>query len=309
MDRILLEGTKWYPLDVVLDYWLSTVHRGRIIAAPENRPKSRLEDGHRFGHWRYMRFYSGMLDETLDAFNKLVEAIEARLPQRSSQNENKIEYGLVDADVLQLHDMPSGFAREFLKCARTLRFKYIAPGLEATKTSTFSQQPFLPNPDGKAGTDDVPAILLFYSKLDYDISQDLLEPGGTSPFRYNYRHIIAFPTGLYLLQTECSMSDDTCRFLLPFSLGGNGYARSTAGAPFRRHEPEDSFEDLYGLEYHPFETSTEQSLANVLRSWLKMVERGDWKIDSNGVAGGVEIWKEADTEEHWEKYVIKRDFE
>jgi hypothetical protein len=35
-----------------------------------------------------------------------------------------------------------------------------------------------------------------------------------------------------------------------------------------------------------------------------MVEGGIWKVDENGVVGDMETWKEADTEEGWEKYVI-----
>lgn len=42
----------------------------------------------------------------------------------------------------------------------------------------------------------------------------------------------------------------------------------------------------------------------VLKTWLGMVERGDWKIDRYGVAGGIDVWREADTEQDWEKYVI-----
>jgi hypothetical protein len=37
-----------------------------------------------------------------------------------------------------------------------------------------------------------------------------------------------------------------------------------------------------------------------------MVERGDWQIDENGVAGGMDVWREADSEEKWEAYVIPR---
>jgi hypothetical protein len=35
-----------------------------------------------------------------------------------------------------------------------------------------------------------------------------------------------------------------------------------------------------------------------------MVEGDVWKVDENGVVGDMETWKEADTEEGWEKYVI-----
>jgi hypothetical protein len=308
MEKTILKRTKWYPLDVVLNYWLSTIRDGRIIAVPDKHPESRLEDRNGFHPWRHLAFNNGMLDETLDVFNKLVGAIETRLPRQGSTYNDPIECGLVDADVLQLHDMPPGFARQFLERARTPRFKYVAPGLEVMSTLRFSKQPFLPNPDGTAEEDEVPAILLFYSNLDYDTSQDLLEPGGIGPFGYPYRHITTFPAGLYLAPTGWYLSDDTCQFVLPFDVGGDGYARSPDGALYQKHSPRGSFKSLYIPGSHPFETVVEQSLVGVLRNWLEMVERGDWKIDENGVAGGIDIWNEADAEEHWEKYVIKQNF-
>jgi hypothetical protein len=36
-----------------------------------------------------------------------------------------------------------------------------------------------------------------------------------------------------------------------------------------------------------------------------MVQRGDWEVDANGVMGGIDEWKKADSEELWEKYVIR----
>jgi hypothetical protein len=35
-----------------------------------------------------------------------------------------------------------------------------------------------------------------------------------------------------------------------------------------------------------------------------MVQRGEWQINEDGVMGGIEEWKKADTEEHWQKYVL-----
>lgn len=104
------------------------------------------------------------------------------------------------------------------------------------------------------------------------------------------------------------MSEDTCKFILPFSIGGKGYARRTDGALYGENEPKDSFDDLYSLGFHPFETTYAQNFDSILTNWLSMVVSEDWKIDENGVAGGMEMWKQADTEEHWEKYVIKRNY-
>lgn len=43
-------------------------------------------------------------------------------------------------------------------------------------------------------------------------------------------------------------------------------------------------------------------------NWRRMMERAGWKVNKDGVMGGMEIWKDADTKEHWEKCVIRRDF-
>lgn len=42
----------------------------------------------------------------------------------------------------------------------------------------------------------------------------------------------------------------------------------------------------------------------ILENWVIMVEKGKWKIDENGVAEGVDKFKEADTEQHCDDYII-----
>ncbi|KAL3443754.1 hypothetical protein BJX65DRAFT_194457 [Aspergillus insuetus] len=42
----------------------------------------------------------------------------------------------------------------------------------------------------------------------------------------------------------------------------------------------------------------------VLENWAEMVESEAWEIDVNGVVGEIEKFMDADTEEHWEKYVL-----
>ena len=102
-------------------------------------------------------------------------------------------------------------------------------------------------------------------------------------------------------------AEDECLFILPFGIGANGYARKSDGSRFgRRENGEDSHVDLYRPGYQPFEEQHEQSLVDVLESWRGMVERGDWQIDKNGVAGGMDVWREADSQEGWEGYVVPR---
>ena len=122
------------------------------------------------------------------------------------------------------------------------------------------------------------------------------------------RQMVSFPAGLYLPPTDDVMSEDECVFILPFSIGGNGYARRTDGSLYGEHVPKDSFDNLCSLGSHPFETDDSQNIASILRNWIGMVESGHWKIDENGVVGGMDVWKEADTEEHWSKYVVQHDY-
>jgi hypothetical protein len=42
----------------------------------------------------------------------------------------------------------------------------------------------------------------------------------------------------------------------------------------------------------------------ILESWAERVEMGDWQVDEDGVVGGIDKFKEADTEEHWREYFI-----
>jgi hypothetical protein len=62
--------------------------------------------------------------------------------------------------------------------------------------------------------------------------------------------------------------------------------------------------EIWRIGYDALKTWHEYSRVDVLKSWVGMVERGDWEVDGNGVACGMNIWKEADTEKGWERYVM-----
>ncbi|KAJ5875576.1 uncharacterized protein N7473_012923 [Penicillium subrubescens] len=46
------------------------------------------------------------------------------------------------------------------------------------------------------------------------------------------------------------------------------------------------------------------SKSGIGKNWAERVESGDWEVDENGVTGGIEKFKDADTPEHWKKYYI-----
>jgi hypothetical protein len=155
-------------------------------------------------------------------------------------------------------------------------------------------------------------ILLFRSKHNYiDSWNAFITDGEHEPFFWPANQLSTYPAGLYLSSnsSECT-TEDEFRLVLPFGIGSNGYAPKSDGSRFGENgdskdvKAKDTFADLYQPGYQPFSQGHEQRLVCVLKSWRGMVERGDWRVDQNGVAGGLDVWWEADTELRWEKYTI-----
>jgi hypothetical protein len=217
-----------------------------------------------------------------------------------------IKFGLIDQTVLDCLQIANRFLSAFMLQARRPRFSIIAPGLLIPDSSTFSKQPFTRVSDGKH-----PPIVLFRAKELYIPSLPKHESAPRnrefaachdSPFHHPwYKRFPVYPAGLYMLPTDSTSSEDECRLVLPYAIGANGYARTSNGRRWERK----LHKALYELGYLPFEMNHDSRLVDVLKSWVGMVERGDWKIDEECVAGGIDVWKKSDTEERWEGYVIR----
>lgn len=48
----------------------------------------------------------------------------------------------------------------------------------------------------------------------------------------------------------------------------------------------------------------EVRLVKILESWRGMVERGDWAVGAEGIQDSIDAFKEADTGEDWQKFVV-----
>ncbi|KAI4643339.1 uncharacterized protein J4E79_011280 [Alternaria viburni] len=245
----------------------------------------------------------------LDVLEKLVDAIESRMPTASrSQATDSPAYGLLDDNIRDTIDLPQRFAFNFLFRARRPRFKMIAPGLRIIPSADFPDQPF--RSYMSKDKEEVPPVLLFQSDLNFfeDPTWTPQSPDDAMvPNFFDYRDIKTYPSGLYLLPTNHRSLEDGISCVLPYAIGGKGFARRGDGTDFAGGEEwrgRDSFTELYQPGRRALEEFQAQSLAGVLESWLGMVERGDWEVDENGVVGHMETWREADTEEGWRKYVI-----
>jgi hypothetical protein len=251
--------------------------------------------------WVFVPYNETMLQENLDTWNQLVEAIETRMPNPPSTD--SIEFGLVDKTVLDSMSITNSFLSGFLLLARRPRFATIAPGLSVPESDTITKQPFT------AVDGEQPPILVFRAEqysipsLSTDVPAERQASAAITNCSFvwpGWKRFPVHPAGMYMLPTDPVQSEDECSLILPYAIGANGWAVSSDGRRWRK----ESHADLYKLGHSPFEMKYHPSLVDVLKSWLGMVERGDWEIDENGVAGGIEIWKEADTEEGWEGYVI-----
>jgi hypothetical protein len=307
MDTVFNGRIAWHPLETIIEAWLDLIRKGNVDAVPEDGGKYQLEyelEGMRWNYpWVLVSYSELMLEDTLEAFNNLVGAIEARLPMATPIDSDHIVHGLVDEGVLQSMNLPQGFAYKFLRRARRPRFQMIAPGLEIPDSSSFSLQPFWS--DGAATS---PPVLLFHSKHNYVDSFRVSTSEVPTPFDNPFDQIPTYAAGLYFCPNP--ISEDEVKLVLPFGIGANGYARMSDGSRFGENvesksvRTKNTFSDLYRPGHQPFDGIHENRLVGVLKSWFGMVERGDWKIDQYGVAGGIDVWREADTEQGWERYVI-----
>ncbi|KAI4667105.1 uncharacterized protein J4E79_001789 [Alternaria viburni] len=285
----VFEQKVWYPLETALEFWLGQIRKGKIVAAPKAiHEKSGNE---RYDPWEFIPYSKSMLEENVEAFNRLVETIETRMPSTAEHAEaEQVVHGLVEESILQSMSLPHNFTYDFLRQARRPRFRNIAPGLEVT-TSIFSDQPF---GSYLSSTSDRPPILLFRFNPNTVTGEEI-----DNPFP-GFDRIKTHTAGLYLLPHWETTAEDECRLILPFGIGANGYARRTDGSKFGgKEDGEDSHVDMYRPGYQPLEEPHDHSLVDVLKSWTGMVERGDWQIDENGVAGGMDVWREADSKEKW----------
>lgn len=304
----------WYPLEVVLSAWLDMIDTGKVKAVSDE-----LYDN--WAPWTCLHWSDFQVEETANAFNLLIESIETRmrdqgLPVSTHSGPLLSESSLDEAAI------PHGFARLFLAKAKRPQFRYIAPGLSVPDHESFMSQPFSyieaddedeDDEDEDEGDEDITIkpILLFRSSETFDPTSInyRADPFFISPFS----QVRSYPAGLYLKESKRMMHhgfEDAVKLILPFGIGGNGFARTSDGLqigdPQDQSDPScgDRHADLYQQGWQPFIEMHDVRLVKVLESWIGMIQRGDWKVGEEGVEGTIEAFKEADTEQGWSKFVI-----
>ncbi|KAF7675694.1 hypothetical protein GT037_006413 [Alternaria burnsii] len=121
-----MDERRWYPLETVLSFWLSQIRQGSVQATPEKGGKLREEwsalgENRDPSNWVFVPYNEVMMKRNLEIWDKLVEAIESRVPMESITAQPI--YGLLENNVRKTISLPQRFAYNFLFRARRPRFK------------------------------------------------------------------------------------------------------------------------------------------------------------------------------------------
>lgn len=313
----LQESQPWQPLEDILSVWIEMIQRGKVVALPDGVCKASYDESDyqqdstgvwqeikgpqrdpstgavRIGQappWTIVPWTEQDLTECLEIWETAVGLIERRmrLPPQAHAS------GLVDSASFDTLPIPEGFAKHFLLQARKPRFSFIAPGLSLPTTDTFARQPFMSALDqnGEASETVTPPILIFRGKSS-------VSTVSLSPLSFGYPHKglepAECPSGLYLGRcdrTSGTPFEDGCELLLPFEFE-NGWAKQSDFSDLAERRPHES---LLQSGVNPFNQRHPVQLKGFLKIIVTNMQTGNWSVDDHGVAGGLNIWKQADTD-------------
>lgn len=302
------------PLEAILDSYLQMIDEEKVQTISEDQAKLVKSNPscHVVDQWIIHHYTETDLERATTAFKRLVEAIGSRILQKT--NSTLIQLPWHDPATFSNQEIlpPSSFAYKFLKAISNckVQFRYIAPGVRFPTVPEFrDQQPitdFITSPYNHHGQYPGDCPLRIF-QVDNAEQQPVAYDQG-----FGLRNITA---GFYIrpvMQGWPHFWTNGCRLLLPFNIGGSGWARQSNGEPFGVTDylnKEPKFRGSHGDLYQSGITNgiTNGHLVQmdkVLNNWAERVEMGDWGVDEDGVAGGIDKFREADTEAHWQKYWI-----
>jgi hypothetical protein len=150
MMPVLDYGYGWKPLEDIFTAYLEMIQEGKVELSSPDGTWTRKSLYNSIGPWRLHEFSKSDVQKSAQAFKRLVDAIEARLPPREPTSPQKIQsrgtYSLAWAESSTLdaaHNQGDTYARAF--CEETPKFKvsfrYIAPGLRIPTVEELIAQP------------------------------------------------------------------------------------------------------------------------------------------------------------------------
>ncbi|KAI0200139.1 hypothetical protein F4808DRAFT_429840 [Astrocystis sublimbata] len=304
-----MHGELWHPLETVLSNWIHMVKIGKITASQDEAPNEK------YGPWTWQPYGESQVHTTVAAFERLVDAIEERMPIEQSVEPRQER--LLSHEHLSEAGVPDNcFIRSILTQIRRPRFKMIAPGLEVPHdpVAFANNQKFTTmNFESKYGA-VIPPVLIFASAERRVV--DLDPPDrytAFNPFCKAFKDGVppgdrSIVAGLYSESVErfaVDVAEEGFRLLLPFrfrDLGLDNGAKKSDGNQVEK----GSVADLFQHGFKPFggEWWRAQRLEALLDHWRYLVETGVWMVGPEGVQGSIDKFRNAGMDES-DDYVIK----
>jgi hypothetical protein len=314
-DPIDLQYSKkplpWQPLESVLSVYLDMIERGKAVALhksvqevpptfqvaqadgslskiyafppaqPQRDPATGAKrTGRVYNPWVIVPYTAKDLQDTLDAWAQLVQAIEERMPSPPPRVD--AVHGLYEDSVLRDGGMLiDGFATRVFAGGRQPRFKYLAPGLRLPTADELISGPFRDLEDTDMPIKPIPILLA----------------NSTAQTPWFADHVDQIAAGLYLDGSERegpSPFEDGSRLVLPYAIGGNGFAETCDGAGID-HRIGDS--ELYQIGWNPFILQHAVQLRSMLSRFHDYVVTGVWSVGEHGVTNPIERFQQADASE------------
>ncbi|OGE50002.1 hypothetical protein PENARI_c019G09674 [Penicillium arizonense] len=210
----------WMPLQQILGAYLEMIDEGKVQIFTE--VKFPLDQ---FFPWEYYQYTQRDIDKSITIFNRLLDAIEHRLPVLPVQSD-KIDITYPQSILDKAFTPNKSFVRSFLSALppREIHFRYIAPGIRIQSFDELKSQPFAAfcatRQDKSDGEDEEMPFLLFRA-----------DGSNLSPWSRPYYNV-DIPAGLYteeISKTRAQDFGDMSRLLLPFGIGSRRYARDSTG--------------------------------------------------------------------------------
>jgi hypothetical protein len=308
----------WAHLDEVLQLYWDCIESGKFVVDTESPG---FGDDLVTQGWRVEQCTEKEMDQILHVWDKLVDVIAKRLPVGEKHEEEhgdededepqrkkrrKQQEGLISTEVLDKYPAIPPFVRAFLSRARKPPFKFIAPQLEIPDEAFIHRvgaemQMRFPDATLEEPQHEICEARLFLLFPWRTPGIQLLSESDQESWKPRRRSgILDNRAGLYVHSDSFYSHCGT--LLLPFPLGGDGHLLRGDGT--KVNGPGQDVLYQRGM-CNPFLPGYGTPLTPILVNWWEQVEDESWLVDENGVAGGEELWRKADTEEDAEDFQIE----
>ncbi|ETS78783.1 hypothetical protein PFICI_08636 [Pestalotiopsis fici W106-1] len=304
------EQTPWISLQSLLGGYLDMIRLGKITAGEEESDSDEKPQR----PWVLHSHSEQVLDRTVEAFASLLKAIQDRMPSVESISDDiPAKAQAIDQAISLL--FPTTRATFVFKLLRKIRdlvasasphLRFIAPGIRILNSDDLMKQPYQ-KIDFHKSIYNNPILILPAEESDGTKAVTPRFDHYRNPFPRPYSNARSlYDCGLWISESRFDSAefDDQCRLVLPQSATGSldtdavHYARSTDGVLLDSRDGPGFNTGLYQTKVNPFiSRNHDVELFRVLENWVELVESGVWQVDENGVAGGIEKWREADRDE------------